>query len=188
MAPCFCPGATLCSGAPSLCPHKVTRVHHRALDCWRIETQSFLEKPGTRDDYEPSYFSIGYTCWQPGNDKYPQISMSAGVAYHQGKPVYDIDVDKVLLAPVLETLEIKELSAEAYAERVAAYEKRFRDNCKGRLRRAREQGTRNLGEGARGGYGPAATTHPPYAPWRPKLTVSVARVHDEIQGVRCGAR
>ena len=123
---------------------KVTRVHRRALDCWRIETQSFLEKPGTRDDYEQSHFGISYTCWVPGNKKYPPIGMSAGVAYHQGEPVYDVDVDKVLLLPVLKTVEVKQLSAEDYAERVAAYRERFEARCKRHVARAWRTGIPNL--------------------------------------------
>jgi hypothetical protein len=111
----------------------VARIQRKGLDCWRIETKSFL------DQNKQSNFGIGYTCWAPGNTRYPQISLATGMSYRDGKPVYpEISLDKDIMDPIFNTLEIKELSEEDYAQRVLDHEKRFRENCKRTIKVAQD--------------------------------------------------
>jgi hypothetical protein len=113
---------------------QIERVRHGGLDCWRVVSQSYNRDTGVEAQ---SYGGVSYTCWPDGDDAYPPISLSAGVRYLDERPLYDIDIDRDLLLPVLESLEIRELSPEAYAARKQAYEKAERKRCEGRLRYAR---------------------------------------------------
>ncbi|MBD3619432.1 MAG: hypothetical protein HUJ28_08160 [Chromatiales bacterium] len=126
----------------------LTRIRYGQLDCWRIETMSYMEKIDQdghfRGQYQQSYLSIGYECWDMRDEEYPSIGFSAGVAYQGGKPLYDIDIDQVLVKPVLESIELKDLSSAAYEKRLAETRQRERERCNRLVKGAWESGTRNI--------------------------------------------
>ena len=97
------------------------------LDCWRIEMASFVEG-------KKHAISIGYDCWTPGKTHYPPLSIGGWIRYWDGKPVYDLDIDKDLIDPVFATLEVKDIKPEVYAERMAIHEEKVIKDCKWRLK------------------------------------------------------
>jgi hypothetical protein len=125
---------------------QIERVRHGDLDCWRVVRQSYNSDSGVEAQ---SYGGMSYACWPDGDDAYPPIQLSASMRYVDERPLYDIDIDRDLLLPVLESLEIRELSPEAYAARKQAYAERELERCKDAWRYARRIGAENIGEGAR---------------------------------------
>jgi hypothetical protein len=119
---------------------QIERVRHGGLDCWRVVSQSYNRDTGVEAQ---SYGGVSYACWPDGDDAYPPISLSAGVRYVDERPLYDIDIDRDLLVPVLESLEVRELSPEAYAARKQAYLERQGERCKRIARRVRLDGDMN---------------------------------------------
>ena len=99
----------------------------KRLKCWKVTTKSF-------DDGYQSALSIAYNCWQPGKFYYPPIRIAGSVRYWNGKPVYDLDIDKDLIDPVFATLVVKDIKPEVYAERMAIHDEKIRQECKRRLK------------------------------------------------------
>ncbi len=102
------------------------------LDCWRTEKVSFDR------DKKKDGFSVGYDCWEPGKAHYPPLGIGGWVGYRDGKPIYDLDIDKDLIDPVFATLEVKEIKPEVYAERMAIHEKKMVEDCKWRKKDLRK--------------------------------------------------
>ena len=61
------------------------------------------------------------------------MSIGGWIRYWDGKPVYDLDIDKDLIDPVFATLEVKDIKPEVYAERMANHEEKVIKDCKWRL-------------------------------------------------------
>jgi hypothetical protein len=97
------------------------------LECWRETTKSFLQG-------RQSALSVAYHCWEPGKTHYPPLSIGGWIRYWDGKPVYDLDIDKDLIDPVFATLEVKDIKPEVYAERMANHEEKVIKDCKWRLK------------------------------------------------------
>jgi len=87
------------------------------FDCWCIEKASFVQG-------KKHAISVGYDCWTPGKTHYPPLSIGGWIRYRDGKPVYDLDIDKDLIDPVFATLEVKDIKPEIYAERMAGKSKK----------------------------------------------------------------
>lgn len=119
---------------------QVERVRYGYLDCWRVVSQSYDHETGV---LAKSYGGVVYTCWPDGGEAYPPIELSAGMRYVDERPLYDVDIDRDLLLPVLKSLEIRELSPEAYAARKWAYLERQNEHCKGIARMIRVDGEMN---------------------------------------------
>lgn len=124
----------------------ITRVRRRNLDCWRIASESYERRPGSSANDKQIHFGVGYTCWENGNDRYHPIGFSAGVAYRDGKPLYDINIEQELLKPVLDSLVLKELSDEAYAKRLADHKKWVEDDCRWHVKNAYKVGLSDVSE------------------------------------------
>jgi hypothetical protein len=125
---------------------EVTRIELREgeLDCWFSRVDSYGPKPGTRGQQETQvYLGMSYHCWVAGQPQYPPIGVGGGMAYFDERPLYDIDIDRDLLLPVLQSLEIRELSPDAYAARKQAYLERQGERCKRIARRVRLDGDMN---------------------------------------------
>lgn len=122
----------------------VTRVRHGQFDCWRIGGAAFLPVPGDPQRVQQSGAGLGYTCWVVGDERYPPFDVGMGLGYWDGKPLYDIDIDKDVLLPILDTLEVRELSEEAYAKRIADYQRRQEDYCRTHVKYAARIGTANI--------------------------------------------
>ncbi|MCH7881438.1 MAG: hypothetical protein IIB69_07665 [Proteobacteria bacterium] len=101
------------------------------LDCWRIEMASFVQG-------KKHAVSVGYDCWEPDKTHYPPLSIGGWIRYWDGKPVYDLDIDKDLIDPVFATLEVKDIKPEVYAERMAIHEKKMVEDCKWRKKDLRK--------------------------------------------------
>jgi len=119
---------------------QVDRVRIGNLDCWRVASKRYHNDVGIED---LSYSGVSYTCWPDGDNDYPPISLSAGMRYVDERPLYDVDIDSELLLPVLKSLEIRELSPDAYAARKQAYLERQSERCKGIARMIRVDGEMN---------------------------------------------
>lgn len=122
----------------------ITRIRHGSLDCWRIASNSYKRNAEVEVTDEKTHSGVGYACWEIDNDRYHHIGFSAGFYYKNGKPLYDIDIDEVLVRPVLESIELKEISAAAYEKRLAETRQRERDRCNRLVKGAWESGTRNI--------------------------------------------
>jgi len=109
----------------------VTYESRNGLDCWRTETIAY-------DKGTQSAQAIEYNCWEPGKTHYPPLSIIGSIRYWEGKPVYDLDIDKDLIDPVFATLKVKDIKPEVYAERMAAYKEREKRQCKGRIKYVRK--------------------------------------------------
>ncbi len=96
------------------------------LDCWRTEIVLFDR------DQQKDGISVGYDCWEPGKAYYPPLGIGGWVGYIEGKPIYNLDIDKDLIDPVFATLEVKDIKPEVYAERMAIHEKKMVQDCKWR--------------------------------------------------------
>ena len=101
------------------------------LECWRIEMASFIE--GKKHE-----ISVGYDCWMLGKIHYPPLSIGGWIRYWDGKPVYDLDIDKDLIDPVFATMEVKDIKPEVYAERMAIHEEKVKQECKRRIKRVKK--------------------------------------------------
>ena len=101
------------------------------LDCWRIEMASFVQG-------KKHAISVGYDCWVPGKTHYPPLSIGGWIRYWEGKPVYDLDIDKDLIDPVFATLEVKDIKPEVYAERMVIHEEKVKQECKRRIKRVKK--------------------------------------------------
>jgi len=110
---------------------KVSYASRNGLECWRVESKSY-------DKDKQSALSIAYDCWANGKTHYPPLSIGGSIRYWEGKPVYDLDIDKDLIDPVFATLEVKDIKPEVYAERMAAYKKKEKRQCKGRIKYVRK--------------------------------------------------
>jgi len=96
----------------------VIRETRNGLKCWRETTISF-------EQGKQSALSIAYDCWESDKTHYPPLSISGSIRYWDGKPVYDLDIDKDLIDPVFATLEVKDIKPEVYAERMAIHEEKM---------------------------------------------------------------
>ena len=97
------------------------------LECWRTET--ILYEKGLQ-----SSSSIAYDCWSSSKETFPPLTIGGWIGYRDGKPLYNLDIDKDLIDPVFATLEVKDISPEVYAERMAIHEKKVIKDCKWRLK------------------------------------------------------
>jgi len=122
----------------------ISRVRHGALDCWRIASKSYKRTEEKKRTDEQTHAGVGYTCWESGNNRYHPIGFSAGINYQDGEPIYDIDIDQLLLRPVLESIELKDLSSAAYEKRLTETRQRERARCNRLVKGAWESGTRNI--------------------------------------------
>ncbi|PCJ85536.1 MAG: hypothetical protein COA54_11030 [Thiotrichaceae bacterium] len=110
---------------------KINRVERNGMDCWRIETKSYLKKSGTIDEYEQSNLGVYYQCWSEDRATYPPIDLGAGMTYRNGKPLYpDLDIDKDILSPVFETLKLKEIPPKKYEKIVKENIDNYQKKCK----------------------------------------------------------
>ena len=137
----------------------ISRVRHGALDCWRIASKSYKRTEEKKRTDEQTHAGVGYTCWESGNNRYHPIGFSAGINYQDGEPIYDIDIDQLLLRPVLESIELKDLSAEAYEQRLKDHERWVEEDCKWRVKNAYKMGLPNISDYGRNklrecGYNP----------------------------------
>ncbi len=71
------------------------------------------------------------------------MSIGGWIRYWNGKPVYDLDIDKDLIDPVFATLEVKDIKPEVYAERMAIHEEKVIKDCKWRLKDVKKNRTRH---------------------------------------------
>lgn len=101
------------------------------LDCWRETILSYNQG-------EQSALSIAYHCWQPGKESNPPIDIGGWIRYRDGKPVYDLDIDKDLIDPVFDTLQVKDIKPEVYAERMAIYNEKMKEDCEWRKKDLRK--------------------------------------------------
>ncbi len=110
---------------------EVVYESRNGLECWRETTKSFLKG-------RQSALSVAYHCWEPRKTHYPPLSIGGWIRYWEGKPVYDLDIDKDLIDPVFATLEVKDIKPEIYAERMAIHEEKVKEECKRRIKRVKK--------------------------------------------------
>ena len=115
----------------------LTRESRNGLECWRTEKTSYeMDKQ--------SALSIAYACWIQDKTHYPPMIIGGWIRYWDGKPVYDLDIDRDLIDPVFATLEIKDIRPEVYIERMDTYKKEIEEDCKWRLKDKRRNSTREF--------------------------------------------
>ena len=114
---------------------KITHESRNGLECWRTETITY-------EKGRQSSLSIVYDCWPPAKMTSPPLTIGGWIGYWDGKPVYDLDIDKDLIDPVFATLEVKDIKPEVYAERMAIHEKKVKQECKRRLKDVRKNSNR----------------------------------------------
>ena len=113
---------------------KIDRVERNGMDCWRIETKSYLEKSGTIDEYEQSNLGVYYQCWSEDRAAYPPIDLGAGITYRDGRSLYPgLDIDKDILDPVFDSLKLKKLSDKQYEKHVNKNIAKRKKFCEGML-------------------------------------------------------
>ncbi len=110
---------------------EVVYESRNGLECWRETTKSFLQG-------RQSALSVAYHCWEPRKIHYPPLDIGGWIRYWDGKPVYDLDIDKDLIDPVFATLEVKDINPEVYAERMAIHEEKVKEKCKRRIKRVKK--------------------------------------------------
>jgi len=114
---------------------KVSYALRNGLECWRVEGMSYYKG-------EQAALSISYDCWESGKTHYPPLSIGGSIRYWDGKPVYDLEIDKDLIDPVFATLEVKDIKPEVYAERMTIHEEKVKQECKRRLKDVRKNPNR----------------------------------------------
>ncbi len=110
---------------------KVVNDNRNGLECWRTEIISY--EKGVQ-----SSLSIAYDCWSSTKETVPPLTIGGWIGYRDGKPLYDLDIDKDLIDPVFSTLEVKDIKPEIYAERMAIHEEKVKQECKRRIKRAKK--------------------------------------------------
>jgi len=110
---------------------KVFKVNRNRLECWRTEII-------THEKGSQLSLSIAYDCWSPTKELLPPLTIGGWIGYRDGKPVYDLDIDKDLIDPVFATLEVKEIKPGVYAERMAIHEEKVKQECKRRIKRVKK--------------------------------------------------
>ena len=70
------------------------------------------------------------------------LDIGGWVRYWDGKPVYDLDIDKDLIDPIFATLEVKDIKPEVYAQRMAIHEEKVKQECKRRIKRVKKNSGR----------------------------------------------
>ena len=111
---------------------EVDFVRRNNLSCWREYLQSYDQNVSTGH-------SVTYFCWEDNNQHYPPLEIAASIAYQNGKPLYDLDIEKNLIAPVFATLEVKDITREEWDRRMAIFEDKIKEECKRWERRVRDR-------------------------------------------------
>jgi hypothetical protein len=111
---------------------EVEYASKNSLDCWREREITY------EIDKNISAISIAYKCWQPDKYQYPPLTIGGWIRYRDGKPVYDLDIDKDLIDPVFATLVVKDIKPEVYAERMAIYNEKMKEDCEWRKKDLRK--------------------------------------------------
>jgi len=116
---------------------KILYEYRKGLKCWRTETITYVMGSQWSS-------SIVYDCWSSTKETLPPLTIGGWIGYRDGKPLYDLDIDKDLIDPVFATLEVKDIKPEVYAERMAIHEEKVKQECKRRIKRVKKNPGRSV--------------------------------------------